>query len=264
MPLFYSPNRSGKGVSKSEPVKKPFFRFFELLGRKFWKLLQLNIVYLLVCLPLVTFGPATAALTQVMRKFTLEQPMFVVEEFFSAFKKNFKQSFVIGIVDVLFTGASAYTAFYYWTGGDTVMLTMTMISAVIFTTLNIYIYPQIVSLNLKMPAIIKNSALLGVIGLLSNLVVLVVFAALTSVFVLFFPLTLAMILILPAFLSFVSVFCVYPVIQRCIITPYYESRNEKNPEIPDYEAEVNIFTDLGGKEQAINKKNVKIGGKVIK
>ena len=29
---------SGKGVSKSAPQKKPFFKYWEIFGRKFWKL----------------------------------------------------------------------------------------------------------------------------------------------------------------------------------------------------------------------------------
>ena len=73
---------SGKGVSKSAPQKKPFFKYWEIFGRKFWKLIELNMLYVLFCIPIITFGPATAALTHVMRKFILEQPCFVFDEFF--------------------------------------------------------------------------------------------------------------------------------------------------------------------------------------
>ncbi|MDR0197215.1 MAG: hypothetical protein LBI36_03220, partial [Oscillospiraceae bacterium] len=65
-----------------------------------------------------------------------------------------------------------------------------------------------------------------------------------------------------------SVFNAYPVIQKYIINPYYESKGEKNPELPEYsvpeDAEKPIFTDLGGREAVINKKSVKTKGKVIK
>ena len=92
---------AGKGISKTAPQKKPFFRFFEIFGRKFWKLIELNMIFILFCIPIVTFGPAMAALTHVMRKFVLEQPCFVFDEFFTAFKKNFKQSFAVGLIDVV-------------------------------------------------------------------------------------------------------------------------------------------------------------------
>ncbi|MCL1789433.1 MAG: hypothetical protein FWG33_03670, partial [Oscillospiraceae bacterium] len=73
-------------------------------------------------------------------------------------------------------------------------------------------------------------------------------------------------------LAFFGVFNTYPVIQKYIINPYYESRGEKNPEIPDYNDSANenqtektaLFTDLGGKESPIDKKKVKSTGKIIK
>jgi len=264
MPIFYNPHQSGKGVAKTEPEKRAFFKFFELVSRKFWKLIQLNAVYLLLCIPVITVGPATAALVHVMRKFALEQPIFVISEFFSAFKKNFLQSLAVGVIDVVFTLAILYSAYFYWVKGDVFLIAMTMVSAAIFTTLNLYIYPQIVSLNLKLPAIFKNAVLLGVVGLKRNLIALGCFVLAGSLLVLLFPYSLFALLIAPAFMAFLAVFTVYPVIQKFIVNPYYEKKGEKNPEIPDYAQTESIFTDLGGKEAAVNKKNVKIGGKVIK
>ena len=77
---FYNYTKSGKGVDKNGPQKKPFFKFWELFGRKFWNFFTLNLVYVVFCLPVVTFGPATAALTHVMRKYCLEDPIFPVSD----------------------------------------------------------------------------------------------------------------------------------------------------------------------------------------
>ncbi len=46
-------SRPGKGVSKNEPEKRGFFRFFELFFDKFFKLLQLNCIYFVCLLPLI-------------------------------------------------------------------------------------------------------------------------------------------------------------------------------------------------------------------
>ena len=35
-----------KGVDKEEQQKRPFFLFFELYFSKFWKMIQLNLLYL--------------------------------------------------------------------------------------------------------------------------------------------------------------------------------------------------------------------------
>lgn len=48
-------NSVGPGVSKNEPERKRFFLFLELLGRKFSKLLFLNLIYVITLLPLI-FG----------------------------------------------------------------------------------------------------------------------------------------------------------------------------------------------------------------
>ena len=39
--------RAGSGIAKNAPKKKGFFRFFEIFGRKFWKLFELNLLYFL-------------------------------------------------------------------------------------------------------------------------------------------------------------------------------------------------------------------------
>ncbi|MCM1299402.1 MAG: hypothetical protein NC228_07570, partial [[Eubacterium] siraeum] len=70
-----------------------------------------------------------------------------------------------------------------------------------------------------------------------------------------------------AWLMFLCAFISFPVIQKYIINPYYESKGERNPELPE-EAEEGeaIFTDRGGSEEEIKKpaKPVKGSGKIIK
>ena len=47
---YYKP---GKGVEKDAPEKNAFFRFFELYGRKFWRFIQVNFIYLIILLPML-------------------------------------------------------------------------------------------------------------------------------------------------------------------------------------------------------------------
>lgn len=46
-------SKAGPGVSKNAPEKNRFFFFFEMLGRKFFKLIPLNLMYLVTLLPLI-------------------------------------------------------------------------------------------------------------------------------------------------------------------------------------------------------------------
>jgi uncharacterized membrane protein YesL len=76
------------------------YRFLEVLTN----LLLLNLLWLLMCLPVLTVFPATAAMFGVVREWVQKREPSVIRAFFSSFKANFKQSFWIGIVWTLLGG----------------------------------------------------------------------------------------------------------------------------------------------------------------
>ncbi len=271
MKLLFNYNNAGSGVAKNGPKKKPFFKFWEIFARKFWKFFCINALYLIFCLPIVTFGPATAAMTQLMRRFVLEQPIFIWHDFWKEFKKNFRQSVGVGIADVLFIGCFVFAIYYYdnMLNVDSSMQNMLLMAVTVATAafvfmMHFYIYLQIVALNLNLNAIIKNSMKLVVIGLKSNIITLLVCIVVITAFVLLYPYSLLVLPLIPfAWLSFVIVFNSYPVITRAIINPYYEARGERNPELPsEEENEEAVFEDMGGKEEPVKVKT-KAHGKVI-
>ncbi len=261
MGLFTNYNDSGSGVAKKAPQKKPFFRFVDAFVNKFWVLIQINLIYVLFCLPVVTFGPATAAMTALMRNIYLEKPQFIFHDFWQAFKKNFRQSFIIGILDVLAIGLGIFAFLFYTPYLDTednywLYCALTMAAEVIFLITNFYIYPQIVALNLRMPAILKNSVILAFANLKGNLITLAVFLIYAVLFMFFPPVMAVASLVFPlAFMGLVSIFCCYPFIQKLIINPFYESIGAKNPELPDYDEDDDaVFEDKGGEEAPIKMK----------
>ncbi|MBS7368634.1 MAG: YesL family protein [Oscillospiraceae bacterium] len=270
MGLFYNDKVSGAGVAKKGPQKRPFFRFWEIFANKFWTFFKINLIYVLFCLPIVTFGPATAAMTALMRNICLERPQFVFHEFWKQFKKNFKQSFVIGLIDVIFlcTAVFCHRFFsiyvdsndYYW-----FFYALTMAAEIIFLLINFYIYPQIVALDLRMSAIVKNSVILAFVNLKGNLITLA-FYILYAILMLFFKyIVLALMPLLPlAWLAFLTVFNCYPAIQKFIINPFYEANGEHNPELPEDDDEDVVFEDRGGSEAPINLKKSDKTGRVIK
>lgn len=264
---------SGKGVSKAAPQKKPFFRYWEIFGRKFWKIIELNMLYVLFCIPVITFGPATAALTHVMRKFILEQPCFVFDEFFTAFKKNFKQSVFIGIVDIimmvsLFVALFQYLALDKLPDGAIVYICIMVCCATLVFMMHFYIYLEIVALKLSLGAILKNAVFLVFLGVKRNFINLVINLAIVTLIVLFLPYSVFAVIFLPlSLMCYTTTFICYPVVQKFIINPYYEERGERNPELgPITEediAENAVFVDRGGSEKEI-KATPKAHGKVIK
>lgn len=49
--LTPSYDKPGKGIDKDAPQKRSFFRFFDIFFRKFWKLVSVNLLYILTSLP---------------------------------------------------------------------------------------------------------------------------------------------------------------------------------------------------------------------
>lgn len=143
MPLFGNYEQSGPGIAKDAPQKKPFFRFWEIVGQKFWKLLELNFLMMCVGIPFVIalaavllladkntnvaiiiaalmgivfavlFGPWMAGSVQVLRKFTLEKPCFMTQTFFRTVRDSFKQSCPMGLIDLLVLASAASSSYVY-------------------------------------------------------------------------------------------------------------------------------------------------------
>ena len=82
---------SQKGVLKTPHEKTGFVKYAAIYFSHFWKLMALNFIYVLFCLPIVTIGPATAALTKVCRNYSQERHAYLFADFWAAFKQNFKQ-----------------------------------------------------------------------------------------------------------------------------------------------------------------------------
>lgn len=259
---FNDYSKAGPGISKNAPKKKPFFEFWELYFRKFWKLLELNLLTALFCIPVVTIGPAIAGMTKVLRNYRLEKNSFIFHDFWKGFSKNLKQSIPVGLIDILFT-VSAYAALQvypamYKNSGSVIYIVLCVISlsfALTLLMMNFYIFPMIVATDLSLANIVKNSFFLTCVGLKKNIITLlaVVFVVLfIGVLVLLHPLSAIIIPIWPiSFLGFLIVFNSYPLIQKYVIDPYYEERGESNPEyayLEPLDEEDAIFTDMGGRE----------------
>lgn len=265
-------NTAGPGVPKNAPKKKPFFRFWELFTNKFWDFFKINLIYALFCIPIVTIGPATAAMTALMRNIYLERPQFYFHDFVKEFKKNFWQAFIVGLADIFVAGVFTISLLMFLglekvTDIDSILFAASTAAAALFFVMKLYIYPQIVALDLKLTDIFRNAIVLSLLNFAPQLIVLAVIAGYVLLVLNFPVFVLPLVPFVPlAWLGFLSVFCCYPAIQKHIINPYYRQTGEKNPEIPDYD-EQTIFTDMGGKEKPVditNKGGKSNKGKIIK
>ncbi|MBQ9375351.1 MAG: YesL family protein [Ruminococcus sp.] len=272
MSLFGNYDTPGKGVPKAPMEKKGIFKFFEVYGRRFWKLLQLNIIYVVFCIPVVTFGPATAAMTKVARNYSQERNAFVFGDFIDTFKKCFKQSFIMGIIDVVASVLFyiAINVYYHLAQQNSIMYILLVIAislTIIFFMMHFYIYLMIVSTNLSLKHILKNSLFLVSLGLKGSIITLLTWVLVVLLLVLVYPFTFFVLLIWPlSFMCFVTSFNCYPTIRKYVIQPYYDSRGEDNPEFDYLKAKDDevVFEDNPEIETVPEKKQTGKKGKVIK
>lgn len=257
-------SKAGPGVAKNGPEKKPFFRFWELYFRKFWKLMALNLVYFLLCIPIITIGPATAAFTKIIRNYTQEKHAFMWSDFFDAFKNNLKQSLPIGLLDV-FIVVSMILGFYLYprlaqdNGLYYVPYIISLSVSLVLVMMHFYIYLMIVSVNLPLKNILKNSFILTCLGIKKNIFTLIgVALTIGGVFALAWYVNFMFLLLYPvvalSLAQFIICFNSYPLIQKYIINPYYETSGEENPEnrhLKPLDDDEVVFADKGGSELPI-------------
>lgn len=133
-------NKPGPGIDKDASQKPRFFIFFEVLKRKFWHLIRINMLYvlcnlpalvlaflissvfmqkihldggfgdffirffiaaLMIFIPVITMGPVQAGFTYIMRNYSREEHAFIWWDFKENFVKNFKQGMIITGIDLV-------------------------------------------------------------------------------------------------------------------------------------------------------------------
>lgn len=243
--FFGNYNKPGKGVEKDEPRKKGLMLFFTVFQRKFWKMLQLSMLYTLFCIPIITIGPATAALTFVVRNYSREQHSWHFSDFMEQFKLNFKQGLLFGIIDMVIYFSLIFSFLFYWRqrGFISIFAAFVVLMIIIFTMMRFYIYPMIVTFKLKASAIFKNAFIFATINFFKNLYVMIlciIYLAICYRIALYIiKFDVYALIILPFFTSafiglLVSVYS-YPVLKKYMIDPQEVVENGETSGLSDVE-----------------------------
>ena len=260
-------DRPGKGVSKNEPEKKGFFRFFELYFRNFWLLTSAEFWYILLSLPIVTSGLAETGMAYVCRMAARDKHVFLMSDFFGAIKRNWKRALPLGIINVLITAvfaADMYVLYIYFTQDiinktwGTIILIVSLFFFVMFSFAKFYQYTLIITFDYKLKTVIKNSWLFSTLGIKHNIIIggvlMLIYAAAYFALSVNFNFGMALIVVLglfiyPAFRAFLIQFNVFPEIRKYIIDPYYKEHPDEDIEkrrdlgLIEYDASEAVFDD---------------------
>ncbi|MBQ8731859.1 MAG: YesL family protein [Oscillospiraceae bacterium] len=237
---LFNYSKPGPGVSKDEPKKKRFFLFFELYFRKFWKLMALNLLYILACIPIVTIGPATAGMSYILRNYAREQHAFPLSDFWDNFKSNFKQGFAIGLIDLVCFGMLAYALPFYFNALEAswfyyIPFALCTTAGVLLLFANFYIFMMMVTFRFTVKQLLKNGFIFACVGMRTNFItlfwILLICVGLPALALITAPIGLVILvllffLIIPITVLFIINFNVYPHINKHLIIPAMAEKEE--------------------------------------
>ncbi|MBR6321906.1 MAG: glutamate--tRNA ligase [Lachnospiraceae bacterium] len=78
----------------------------------------LHFIWVICCIPIVTFGPATTALFYAMMRNVRDEDPHYVRAFFRSFKENLKQGIVIGLIFLIVGALLGYGMWFYTANRD--------------------------------------------------------------------------------------------------------------------------------------------------
>lgn len=274
LPGFLDFTRPGPGFVDDSQLH-PFARFWKRYGRNFSKLLQVNLVYALLTLPvygwlmslinavvaqtgggvvsvlgslllyvalgwpvwlraalvgaaIVLLGPATAALSRAALDCAWSRPGLFWPNFREAWRRSWRQALPVGVADM----AVAFATLYYLVDGETffgaagaAVKVLWLALALVYAMARVYVYPIMVTVDLPLGALIRDSLALALLRPWRPLAVIGITAALC---VLCLAADLALIpCFLYSFVAFSAAFFTQPVIEEHLLAPSARAEEER-------------------------------------
>jgi uncharacterized membrane protein YesL len=220
--FFKDYHTPGRGIDKNAPTKKGILLFIELLTIDFWGFVGLNMLYVILCIPVITIGGATLAYNKLCCDIISNKHVFVFSDFFEEFKKNFKKGILLSVVIVfiifdlfiIYTNLTAYAVNGMEKQWMAVWIGSILISIILTSSL-IYLILIMANLDISFLFQLKNAVILMVLGGWRTLAS-AIFSISSFVFVInFFPFSGIVFFIVGFYiLFFINCFTVWPVILK--------------------------------------------------
>ena len=128
-----------------------------------WDILKLNFMWIIFCIPIVTIGGSTIAAFSVLLRMSEDQEGNVIKDFWKAFRENWKQGILIGLLppicfEAVFLDFQLYNAVEK---GGLGILIVGCFSAYIFIFCLSYVFPLLARYDNTVINSIKNSFRIG-------------------------------------------------------------------------------------------------------
>lgn len=148
------------------PPKEGLARLAEIIVNEAEHLLLLNLLCLLLCLPVLTVGPALGAMTATCQKMLREEKVSLLRDFLGTFRRRFWRFLPLGIicagVMILCFLVIFYYAYFSAQRAAFLILYMIALPVGIFLALGgICLFPLACSVDLPLRLLLRDAVLLG-------------------------------------------------------------------------------------------------------
>jgi len=266
-------SKPGRGISKEEAAKR---NYFDILGCHFWDLIKLNLLYVLVniifiaafvwfmipilvkpedfinylfgaehvilpigpFLPFMFMGPFTAGFSYVLRNWSRQEHAFLFSDYFEHSWKNVKQGLCVSVFGTLVTYLLLNAFIFYLQSGMPTffVLFVAALAAILLLSMSFYIFPMMVTFDMKLREIVKNAWIFAMAKLPQNIFYLAVIVLVHGLLLWYVPIvwTILMLFILISWTGFTVNYYAWHVIDKHMMTQVSEAEEEP---------EEDVFTD---------------------
>ena len=201
-----------------------FMRAMSLLG----DLLVLNLVFLVCCLPVVTIGPAIAALDTAAFRIVRDTEGRSVKVFFQAFRQNLRRGIALWLV-LLLVGAAVAMDIWLFAAFTGALRFLVVLFGILFALVLFsagYAFPLLSQFDNTVKGTLKNALFLS-LGYLPRTLVITVLNVFPFAMLLWDLLLFLQCGFLWIFLYFAAIACLNAKLLEKVFTPYWEEKKEE-------------------------------------
>lgn len=139
----------------------------------------LNVLCFICCIPIITIGPSVTAMHYVTLKIVRDEEIYVLRDYFKAFKENFKQSVIAWLVFLVITavffvdylilkdmGLENTKVFFMIIGAIYLLVCLTMM----------YVFPLMARFENSLKQTVKNALFMSILHIFKTIVMAVIYA----------------------------------------------------------------------------------------
>lgn len=232
---LFAPLYGALAFDATSPVAAAFYGLYGASSNvAMWTPLSYGVLIAAIIIFVVAIGPLNTGITYIMRNIVKGEHLFMWKDFWHAIRKNLKQEFIFGIIDVVFAAMSIHAVYSYYltvkansSFGNGFTFAMSLVICALWIVMRFYIYTLMITFDLTVFQILKNALIFALIGFKRNFMALlgIVCTLIVNmgIMVLYLPLGIILPFIITISLcAFMGCYASWPKIKEIMIDPYYD------------------------------------------